>query len=394
MAGPLTGVRIVDLSSVVSGPLTTSLLADQGAEVVKVEPVGGADIMRFAGARRGGISAIFAVLNRGKRAMRLDLSDERGVAILLDLVRSSDVVVQNFRPGVAERIGVGYEDAKRVAPDVVYLSISGFGETGPYAEKRVYDPIVQAISGIAAGQVCGHSGQPELIQSMICDKVTAHQAAQAVTAALFARERGAGGQHIRLSMLDAAVAYAWPDLLINETLLGDGVEEISSIGEMYRLTPTSDGHLMAFALSDDEFAGLCRAIDRPELGDDPRFSSVNGRAAHYGELRRLLDAGFAKLTTAEACARLDAEQVPCGPLNPLEAVPGDPQVVENSVVVESEHPRAGRMRQARPPARFEGTPAQIGRPAPLEGEHTDALLRELGRGAEDIAALRRDGVVG
>jgi crotonobetainyl-CoA:carnitine CoA-transferase CaiB-like acyl-CoA transferase len=394
MAGPLDGIRVVDLTTVASGPLATAILADQGADVVKVEPVDGADIMRQAGARRGGMAAIFAVLNRGKRGLRLDLRHPRGLEILRELVRRADVVAQNFRPGVAERMGIGYDDLRPLNPGLVYLSITGFGERGPYAAKRVYDPIVQAISGTAAGQPRRDTGEPDLIQSMVCDKVTAQVAAQAVTAALLARERGAGGQHVRLSMLDAAIAFAWPDVMINQTLLGEGVEPAPGMGDLYRLSRSADGHVVTFTMSDAEFAGLCRALGSPELTRDPRFADINGRAAHYGELRRLLAAGFEALTSAELCARLDAEQVPCGPVNALEALAADPQVVANGTLIESEHPCAGRMRQPRPPARFEATPAAIRGPAPRAGEHTDALLRELGHSPEEIEALRRAGAVG
>ncbi len=391
MAGPLEGVRVVDCTAIVSGPLCTMLLADQGADVIKVEVPGAGDLVRYTGAARGGISAPFATLNRGKRSLVLNLQDERARRILRDLVGRADVFAQNFRPGAAERVGMGYEALAAINPALVYVSISGFGESGPYAGRRVYDPIIQALSGMAAAQAAPGTTTPDLVRNIVCDKVTGLTAAQAITAALFARERGAGGQHLRLSMLDAAIAFLWPDAMANETFVG--APPGMSLSAIYRVTPTADGCLTWFAVSDAEFAAACRVLGRDELTADPRFAKLQTRANHLEELFPILEAEFARRKTDELLRALEAADVPCARVNSVPEVLSDPQVLANGTVVESELPRTGRTRQPRPAARFERTPARIGAQAPALGEHTDEILRELGLSAAAIADLRAASVV-
>ena len=206
--GPLAGIKVIDLLAVVSGPMAAGLLADQGAEVIKVEPRQG-DLTRLIGPAKGDISAIFAAINRGKRSIVLDLKQAAACAVLHDLLGDADVVIENFRPGAMARLGFGYEAVAAVNPRIVYLSISGFGQTGPNAQVRVYDPVIQAASGMADAHPNPADGEPQLLQTLVCDKVTALTASQAITAALFARERSGHGQKIELSMLDAAVAFLW-----------------------------------------------------------------------------------------------------------------------------------------------------------------------------------------
>ncbi|NJN52470.1 MAG: CoA transferase, partial [Gammaproteobacteria bacterium] len=208
--GPLSGVRILDLTSMISGPVATQLLADQGADVIKIEPPGG-DLVRNLGPSRGGLTATFVSSNRSKRSLALDLKSEAGVGVLERLIPTADVFVQNFRPGAIDRMGFGEARVRALRGDIIYVSISGFGETGPYAHKRVYDPVIQALSGLTAIQADRDTGRPRMVRTIIPDKTTAVTAAQAMTAALFARERHGKGQHVRLAMLDAMVAYLWPE---------------------------------------------------------------------------------------------------------------------------------------------------------------------------------------
>ncbi|TDJ04784.1 MAG: CoA transferase [Deltaproteobacteria bacterium] len=394
MAGPLEGIRVIDLTSMVSGPMATCVLGDQGAEVVKVEIPGTGDLIRHIGCARGGLSAIFTTLNRNKRSIVLNLRQPHGCELLHKLLAGADVLVQNFRPGVMHALGFGEAELRPRYPDLVYVSISGFGETGPYARRRVYDIIIQAISGMAASQADPKTGVPELVRNIVCDKVTAVTAAQAITAALFARERGAGGQHVRLSMLDTAIAFLWPDTMQSYTFLGEGVTPPAPLAGLLSVRQTKDGHMTIFAISDAEFGGLCRALDCPELSDDPRFADVTLRTRNADLLAELLDRATGAHTTAELCARLEVEDVPHAAVTSLESLHRHPQVIENRLLVESEHPHAGRTRTPRPVASFEATPATLRRPAPALGEHTDELLAELGLPEGEIHELRAEGVLG
>ncbi len=391
--GPLAGLRIVDLSNMISGPLATMILGDQGADVIKVEVPGMGDPMRMFGAMRGGMSSTFVNLNRSKRSIVLDLRSEEGKGVLRRLVSRADVFMQNFRPGVMDRLGFGYEAVRALAPDIVYASISGFGDTGPFADRPVYDNVVQALSGMAAVQADPDTGKPELVRNLSLDKATAYTAAQAVTAALLARARGQGGQHVRLAMLDAAIAFLWPDGMMNHTLLGDDVFRVPPFSIIYRIYETADGAITVSALTDDQWARACRAADREDMIEDPRFRSLFDRITHMQELREAVTELMATRATAEWCARYAEHDVPHAPILSLDEVPEHPQVRANGTLVESEHPAAGRMRQARPAPRFDGTPAGSLAPAPTCGEHTDEVLVELGYDGQQIAALRANGSV-
>ena len=395
MAGPLEGVKILDFSAVLSGPLCATLLGDQGAEVVKVEPPGLGDVLRYVGSTRGGMCGLFHIANRGKRAIAVDVSQPTGLDIIHGLARESDVVIQNFRPGVVERLGIGYEDLKACRDDIVYLSISGFGPHGPYAQKRVYDNIIQAYSGISAVQDDPETGDPGIVRQLLCDKLTSYTASQAVTAALFARDRGAGGQHIELSMLDTAVAFLWPDAAADRILQGDDIAHQPTIGSRYSLLRYADGWGTVTPLSDAEFQGVCAAFGMSHIAEDPRFATLPQRMQNADALTEIM-AGVAvaaaSLPVDEADRRLCEEDVPSGIVRSLEELPDDPQIVANETFVLSEHPLAGTLRETRPPPRFGGTPARVGGPAPVLGEHTDEILRELGMG-DRIPELRANGTI-
>ncbi|MBW2424771.1 MAG: CoA transferase [Deltaproteobacteria bacterium] len=389
MPGPLAGYRVVDLSTMISGPMATMLLGDQGADVIKVEAPGRGDLVRHLGRARDGISATFATTNRNKRSIVLDLKDRAGRETFDALVATADVFVQNFRPGVAERMGIGEASLRALRPDLVYVSICGFGETGPYARKRVYDPLIQALSGLATIQGDRGVGRPRMVRLIVPDKVTALTAAQAITAALLARERTGEGQHVRLSMIDAMVALAWPEGMAGLTFV-EGEKEIPRNALAQDLVyETADGWMTAGAVSDSEWQGLARALEHPEWLEDDRFVTPAGRVAYAKERLDQTAAVLKTRTTAEWLERLDAEEVPCAPILPLSEIVKHPQIRANELLVESEHPAAGRIRQPRPAARFDRTPAGIERPAPTLGEHTQEILCELGletRESPDAAA--------
>ena len=390
--GPLSGYRIIDVTQMLSGPMATMILGDQGADVIKIEPPVMGDLTRgFGGAPRG-MAPTFAIINRNKRSIAIDLKDHRGLGVLKHLIGGADVFVQNFRPGRAERMGIGEAELRRLKPDLVYVSISGFGEKGPYVEKRVYDPVIQALSGLAAIQADHRTGRPQMMRLIIPDKVTALTAAQAITAALLARERTGEGQHVKLAMLDAVIAFLWPEGMASHTFISSSAQPARATSRDL-IFETADGFITTGANSNAEWQGLARALGRPEWIDDARFNTVVARIRNVGERLELTAEILRTRASAEWLSRLEAEDVPCAPVLSREEVLRDAQVAANELIVESEHPHAGAMRQPRPAARFEATPAGLHRPAPLLGEHTDEILRELGISAQAAADLRVAGVV-
>ncbi|MGF1554219.1 MAG: CaiB/BaiF CoA transferase family protein [Paracoccaceae bacterium] len=392
MTQPLDGVRVLDLTSMVSGPTATVVLADQGAEVIKLERPGQGDHTRNVSTRRGGFAASYLNNNRSKRSIALDLKDPRGVEAALRLASRSDVVVQNFRPGVAERIGLGEEAVRAVRADIVYVSISGFGFEGPYAQKPVYDPLIQSVSGLTTVQAGSDAERPRLVRTILPDKLTGYVAAQAITAALLQRHRTGEGQHIRLSMLDAVVAFLWGSDMSGYTFVGSEETEARPQSFIDLIYETADGYVSVAVQSDREWEALIRAFDKPEWRDDPRFSTVADRQRNIDD-RLALTQEVLLTDTAEAwIERLEAEGVPCAPVLTRREMIAHPQIEANETVMEYDHPQAGRLRQARPAPRFSGAPWAEPRPAPALGADTRAVLAEAGMDEAAIEALIADGV--
>jgi crotonobetainyl-CoA:carnitine CoA-transferase CaiB-like acyl-CoA transferase len=392
MPGPLDGFRVIDVTQMISGPVATMLLGDQGADVIKIEPPGTGDFVRSYGGKRAGLPPMFATTNRNKRSVVINLKDARGVALLKRLVETADVFVQNFRPGTAERMGMGEAALRAVRADIIYMSISGFGESGPYADQPVYDPIIQALSGLASIQT-DETGRPRLVRTIVPDKLTGITAAQAITAALLARARTGSGQHVRLAMLDATVSFLWPEGMARYTWVDAEEDDTRPARTRDLIFATQDGYITCSAMSDADWRGLTRALGHPEWLDDPRFSSVARRERFADERLTMTAEVLQTRTSADWLRRLRAANVPCAPVLRREDLLTDPQIAANQLIVESEHPHAGPMRQTRPAARFEHTPADQRRPAPLLGEHTDEVLREIGLSAAEIGQLRTERVV-
>ncbi len=392
MPGALDGVRILDLATMVAGPVATMMLADQGADVIKVESPHG-DLMRHFSRGRNGMNAAFLSCNRNKRSLAVDLKSADGLEIIKKLITTAHVLVHNFRPGIAERIGLGEDAVRTIRRDIVYVSITGYGESGPYAKQRAYDPVIQAMSGLADIQRDRDTGRPRMVRTIIADYTTALTAAQAMTAALFARERTGEGQHIRLSMLDAMISYLWPEAMPSLTFVG--AETDPSDGEVGPdlVFATQDRYITAAALSDDEWAGMCRALNREELIDDPRFKTARDRSINAVERRTITSTELEKWRANEILPRLLANDVPSAPVVSRFELLQDTQVRENHILEEFESEEFGRVRMPRAAAQFDRTPATVRALAPKLGADNAAILAELGYHAGDIARLESSRVV-
>ncbi|MGZ0175770.1 MAG: CaiB/BaiF CoA transferase family protein, partial [Acidimicrobiales bacterium] len=396
MPGPMDGYKIVDFSQVVSGPFATMLLADQGADVTKVEPLyGPGDVTRLLAYAKGGMSAFYLNNNRGKRSIGLDLGSDEGRHIALDLCKEADVVVQNFRPGAMTRLGLDYDAVKVVNPNVIYCTISGFGPTGPYSDRPVLDPVIQGLTGIISRQMNPEIPFPDLVRNLYADKSSALTAAQAITAALLVRERSGEGQYVEIPMLDACMYFFWPDGMMDQTVIDDDASPGFLLSSIYSLTECSDGKIVYFVTSDPMRQALYDALGRPEWKEDVRFATMMAisNPENFQTLGVLLAEAFSTLTIEEALDALIANDVPCGPILSAEEAIADPQVVHNETLQVWQHPQAGSVRQPRPAARFEKTPASIAATASLRGADNDAILAELGRSSDDIAALRHAGII-
>jgi len=393
-SGPLQGIQVLEFSIALTGPYAIALLADQGAEVVKVERPGIGDIARWIGVAVNDMSAFFLVCNRGKRSIALDLQQPQGAEIARRLAADVDLVVENFRPGVMDRLGLGYDDIRAINPDVVYASLTGFGSEGPYKDRSAYDTAIQAYGGFATNQADPDDGLPVFLRQPAADKVTALYASQAITAALLARANGAGGQHLELSMTDAVVSFLWTDSAGNEVLLDSDRSMNSSFVAGFRPMRFADGWGIVVPTSDADFAGMCRAL-RVEGYDDPRVATVGERRKHREVMDPIMDMCYAQaanLTQAEATQRFEAERVPFSMILSPEQIVDDEHAVAIGLFEEHDHHIVGRTRVPRHPTRFRGTPARLATGTPGLGEHTDAILQELGL-ADEVAALRASGVV-
>jgi crotonobetainyl-CoA:carnitine CoA-transferase CaiB-like acyl-CoA transferase len=387
MPGPLTGYRIVDLTANVAGPLATMILADQGADVIKIEAPSGGDATRAGGNRRAGFTAGFLNNNRNKRSIALDLKRPGAVDAVLRLAAGADVFVQNFRPGVAERLGLGEDAVRAASPKIVYVSISGFGEKGPYALRPAYDPVIQGFSGLATIQAGSDEARPRLLRTILPDKLTAITASQAITAALLARERTGEGQHVRLSMLEAVLAFLWASDMSDQTFVGDEPSRQTPASAHDLIYDTADGYITVAALTDRQWSGLAQAVGHSEWLDDERFRTPALRQKNIDARLELIQGALLARPAVEWLERLTAAQVPCGPVLTRAQVMHHPQLEALGLVVETEHGKAGRLRQARAAARFSKTPTEFRRGAPALGEHTQEVLAELGYSPAEIEAL-------
>ncbi len=399
MTAPLLhGIRVLDLSRVMAGPYCASMLADAGAEVIKIEIPGAGEDSRhigpFADGAGGRESAYFMLLNRGKKSVTLDLKSPRGLALFKRLVGKSDVLVENFRPGAAERLGIGYPALSAINPRLIHASITGFGQTGPLASRPAYDLVIQAMSGLMS--ITGFpEGPPTAVGDSICDVTRGMFAAWGITTALVGRATSGRGQHLDVAMLDSMFSML---LTVLAKRLYTGAAP-SRVGNRHPVTypvdcfRAKDGHVVMVAISDAAFAKLMQAIGRPELVQDPRFRRNADRSAHDAELRAILQDWMGGRTRDEIQSALDAADVPCGPVWSIADVAASEHIKARGMLADPGHPKLAAAPLVPQPILFGGTRPPTGR-APLLGEHTEAVLRELlGLGVAEIEALRRESVV-
>lgn len=393
MSGPLEGYRILDLTTVISGPFATMLLADQGADVIKVESVTAPDHARGAGYGDNQFTATFLNNNRNKRGLTLDLKSDEGKEILFTLAEGVDVFVQNFRPGVVERLGIGEDEVRAINPNIIYVSISGFGESGPWSHKPVYDPIVQAISGLASIQGGSDEARPRLVRTIVPDKLTGMTSAQAITAALLQRERTGEGQHVRISMLDSVVSFLWSSDMGGQTFVGKEVSNQRAATFIDLIYETKTDYISVSAMSNKQWQALCPALEHPEWLEDERFLNPALRDKNSEQrLQMTQDALLAK-SAEEWLDILDSAGVPCAPVLKRKDMIKHPVVTASELIIETEHPIAGSLRQTRPAARFSKAKLEVRRGAPLHGEHNEEILNEIGITATEQSKLRDKGII-
>ena len=388
--GPLEGVKVLDLTSMVSGPMAAMMLADQGAEVIKIEPTHGEQLRHMA-APHNGVNPAFYSCNRGKKSLAIDLKSKEGKEILLKLVKEADVFMQNFRPGAIERMGFGEDALREVNEKLINVSISGFGTKGPYSSSRVYDPVIQALSGATDIQADRETGRPQMFRVIVADKVTALTAAQAVSSALYQRERSNIGQHIELSMLESVLAFFWPEGMAGLVYKEKEMDVRKLQGTQDLIYKAKDGYITAGAVSDAEWQGMCNALEREDLIEDERFATSAARVSNSGERKDLTGKEISKWNSEEILARFQEQGVPCAPLLSRMELMSHEQILANESILVSDIDGFGEVRQARPAARFNETPSEISRPAPRLGEHGNEILTELGYSNEFQQNLFKEG---
>ena len=403
MAGPLAGYRVLDLSRILAGPWASQLLADLGAEVIKIERPGSGDDTRGWGppyitdqnGESTGESAYFHAANRGKQSVCIDMAQSRGQELIRDLAAQSDVLIENFKLGGLKKYGLDYDSLKMANPGLIYCSITGFGQSGPYAERPGYDVMIQAMGGMMS--VTGEAdGQPMKTGVALTDILTGLYATNAIQSALIHRQQGGQGQYIDMALLDVQVAVLANQAMnylatgSNPPRLGNGHPNIVP----YQAFATADGYIMLTIGNDSQYRRFCELTGRLDLADDERFAKNSGRVRHRDVLLPILDEILLGQSSRQWLDDLNAHGIPCGPINNLDQVFADPQVEHRGVRVELEHPTAGRVPSVANPIRFSATAIDHDRAPPLLGEHTDAvLLRVLDLNPEDLAQLRADTVI-
>lgn len=388
---PLEGIKVVEFSTMITASLAAMMMAEQGAEVIKVEPIEQGDPMRYLGTGRDDLSGLFANCNRGKQSIRIDLKSPQGRDIVAKIIEGADVLINNFRPDVMDNLGLGSEPMRAINERLIYVAISGFGTEGPMRNAPAYDPVIQARAGIASLQ-----GQQNaaFVRTLMCDKITAYTASQATTAALFQRERSGKGQHIDISMLDSSLAFIFPDGYMNHTLLDEDVEQKPLLADqIYTPIVTADGALTVSTATQQQRSGVFRAVGRDDLVDDPRFNNLNAMLLNIEAFQQIMIEAFAAVKTDDVIIQLEDNDVPCAKCLTADEVISDDQLAATRSFTTVNHPKMGKLRVMLPAAKFQGIRAEPGSPSPGHGEHTLEVLEAIGVTTETIRELRTAGVV-
>jgi len=369
---PLDGIKVIEISTIITASLSAMMLADQGAEVIKIEQTGFGDPLRYLGTQKGGVSAIFANVNRGKSSLELDLKKDTDLNSAKKLICEADVLINNFRPGVMEALGLSKAECKKINKNLIYVAITGFGKEGPFSSSPAYDHVVQAMSGATAIQSDGD--KPQYMKTLLCDKITAYTATQSICSALYKREKTGEASSIDLSMLDSSMFFLWPDGMMNHTLLDNDVEILAPLTAAYNMYECKDGSISIAAMLDKHWHGIFKAIDKPELIDDQRFSSAAERSKNFIELLELVSL-FKNYTVEEMFERLSDNDVPCSTNLSLEQAITNQQVEDNYLVKEKITETQGKLRMIRYPAIFDEEKFINDKPAPKLGEDNKKLLK-------------------
>ena len=390
--GPLTGIKVIDLTAMVSGPVATMMLGDQGADVIKIEPLSG-ELMRSVGAPNNGMTTSFLCSNRSKRSLTINLKDIEGIKIIKKLIKNADVIVQNFRPGTMKRMGLSYEEVKKINSNIIYTSISGFGDKGPYSKQRVYDPIIQALSGLADIQRDQETKFPKMVRTIIPDKTTGMAAAQAISAALFYRERYGKGQHIKLAMLDVMIAYLWPEGSSSLSFVGKESDPSSGQMGLDLVFKTNDNKFItAGAVTDKEWLGMCNAFDRKDLLVDPRFNTPRSRFDNKTERRLIIAQEIKKHNANDILQKLATNEVPSAPILNREELLENEQVLQNKIIEFHDSNIFGKIRSPRPAPIYSESPVSGEQLAPLLGENSIEILKELNYSDDEIKNFIKENV--
>lgn len=375
---PLDGIRVVELSTMITASFGAMILSEQGADVIKIEPPGMGDPMRFIGSQKPGMSALFHNCNRGKRSIVLDLKSKDDLAVARSLCERADVVISNYRPSVMARIGLSYDALKATNPKIIFCRITGFGTDGPQSALPAYDHVMQAQLGMTTVQGDAQGGKPVHIQHAICDKATGMMAAQAVSSALFASECRGVGSRIDLSMIDVGVHFFFPDGLMEHTLLDPGATQLDPLTATYAVMEARDGHFVIAGIGDVQARAVFTLIGKADLMEDPRFAKPASRLMNIGEMIAEMTAAPIDMPIKDVLAYMESHDVPCCEcLSPLEAY-NHPQLAAMNTVATVDHPYLGQVRSVRAAARWNGRDGVSHAPAPMLGEHSEEVRAELG----------------